>query len=571
VLLTGLPLLLHPLRARRLTTYAIALVYGGWNASLSFLYLADFISHRFWGNNINYQLLAHYLFRRQVFDNTTLALPPQVLRLIVGGVALILLLHLGLAKRICQGLEQTFLPGREASWFRDRGQTLKSSVAFVLLLGLYAGFLAFMPTHLNSNWQVEHEPVTGFFRTDLYDASHDAMAERLRVEEPRLRASYPAGQIFARQNVILIIVDSLRADHMQIYGYDRPTTPFLNSLIQSGKLKQVELATSTCSESNCGILSTFSSKNIHGIVPEDFKLHDLLHDQGYRTYFILSGDHEWYGLKKAYGPGLTYYFDGVDSKLYPSVDDRVIFEGMEKVPDFAGQPAFFYFHLMSVHFSGIRQDGYRIYQPSTVERNWKMLMQGKYDVTSLVNNYDNGIVQADATIQQIFAILEKKGYLNDGLLVILADHGEGLGERGAKDFGHVNSLYQEFIRIPLLFYDTSPTVYANLKYATQIDVAPTILARLGLLIPASWQGQSLFSPDSRPYSFHQTKLVNPVYAIVFRMDGFIYKYIYRAVDRKEELFELHSDPGETRNRMSSVDQSLIKQLRAKLAEYLAQS
>lgn len=572
VLLTGTPLLSRSLRTHGLTRYAVALVYAGWTSALAFLYLADFVSHRLWGNNINYLLVSHYALRRHVFANTTLALAPRVYLTMLFGLILILVFHLGVSKRILNGLEQVFSPGCASSLFGDRRRAMKSCVALGLLLGAFVIFLATNPAHLNSDWAMEYEPVTGFFRPDLYDASHDALAERLRFDEPRIRASYPIGQNFERKNVIIIIVDSLRADHMQIYGYDRPTTPFLNGLLRSGKLRKVDLATSTCAESNCGILSTLSSRNLHGLVTEDFKLHDLLHDQGYGTYFILSGDHDWYGLKKSYGTDLSYYFDGANSKLYPDMlDDRLLFEGLENVPDFAGKPAFFYFHLMSVHFSGIKRDRYRIYQPSTVERNWEMLTQGKYDVTALVNSYDNGIIQADATIQQLFDDLQKKGYLANSLVVILADHGEGFGERGVKDFGHVNSLYQEFIHIPLLFYDNSQTAYLNLRYATQIDVAPTILARLGLLVPSSWQGQSLLGPDAKRYSFHQTKLVNPAYAILYRGAGLIYKYLYRAQDRKEELYELNSDPGETKNLMSSADQSLILQLRAKLAEYLAES
>ena len=59
-------------------------------------------------------------------------------------------------------------------------------------------------------------------------------------------------------------------------------------------------------------------------------------------------------------------------------------------------------------------------------------------------------------VEAIFAALDQKGYLPNSLIVILADHGEGLGERGKASYGHVSSLYQEFIRIPLLIYDDSP-------------------------------------------------------------------------------------------------------------------
>lgn len=151
--------------------------------------------------------------------------------------------------------------------------------------------------------------------------------------------------------------------------------------------------------------------------------------------------------------------------------------------------------------------------------------------------------------------------------------GDGLGDRNENAYGHGRSLYQEIIHIPLLIYDDPKTVYANLKFATQIDVAPTILARLGLSIPASWQGQSLLNPDGTQFEFHQTNLLDPNYAILFRTQGAVYKYLYRTWDGAgiEELYELTGDPKETHNLFPAADPSLIKQMRAKLEEYLAQS
>jgi phosphoglycerol transferase MdoB-like AlkP superfamily enzyme len=261
--------------------------------------------------------------------------------------------------------------------------------------------------------------------------------------------------------------------------------PFLSELTGSGRMKRVDFATSTCAESNCGILSTLASKTLPAIVPEDFKLHDLLHDQGYRTYFILSGDHEWFGLKKSYGNDLTLFWDNSSSQAYRGIaDDRTLFEGLNQVPDFDGTPAFFYFHLMSVHIAGVKHPEFRRYQPADVGRNWDALIHGEYDITSLVNSYDNGVIEADATIRRIFETLKTKRFLDQSLVVILADQGEGLGERGAKDFGHIKWLYQEFIRIPLLIYDDSEPFTGRLDYATQIDVAPTVIDWLGLSIPA---------------------------------------------------------------------------------------
>jgi phosphoglycerol transferase MdoB-like AlkP superfamily enzyme len=304
-------------------------------------------------------------------------------------------------------------------------------------------------------------------------------------------------------------------------------------------------------------------------VSEDFKLYELLHDQGYKTYFVLSGNHDWQGLREAYGHEMDLYFDGLNSTRFSKADDRLIFEGLERVPAYTA-PAFFYIHLMSAHLIGLKRDEFRVYQPSVVKNDWAALFKGEYDRQTVVNNYDNGVTQADATIKEVFAALQQKGYLQNSLVVILADHGEGLGDRGANGFGHVNSLHQEFIRIPMLIYDDSPAQYANLKFATQIDVAPTILDRLGLIIPASWEGASLLKPTIKSFTIHQTSLRNPCYAVLYRTDATIYKYIRCTLGHTEELYELGSDPHEQRNLIGTAEPSLVQLLRDRVARQVSE-
>jgi arylsulfatase A-like enzyme len=104
-------------------------------------------------------------------------------------------------------------------------------------------------------------------------------------------------------------------------------------------------------------------------------------------------------------------------------------------------------------------------------------------------------------------------------------------------------LYQEYIRIPFLIYDDSDTHYPNLEYANQIDVAPTIVDRLGLLVPSSWQGRSLLKPDIKPFHFHQTFIREPTcYAVVYRIEGKIYKYIRCTRGKTEELYRVGERP-----------------------------
>src|SRR5437763_44241 len=141
---------------------------------------------------------------------------------------------------------------------------------------------------------------------------------------------------------------ALREDHWQVYGYQRPTTPFLSQLGASGRMRKVENAFSTCSESFCGITSTLSSREFRDISAPTFDVQDALSDEGYQTWFLLSGNHSaWNGLPQFYHANAKTYFDGSQTQRYTMDDDRLVLEGLERVPSASvDQPAFFYVHLM---------------------------------------------------------------------------------------------------------------------------------------------------------------------------------------------------------------------------------
>ncbi|MDX6612802.1 MAG: hypothetical protein QOD75_1988 [Blastocatellia bacterium] len=553
-------------RESRINRYLLIVLPAVVSTAVALLYVTDFASNVWMGLNINHKLLALFLGDWWA-GGDILYLSKWVWVGLAAFALAMFAAYIGLAKTLFRGLSELLLPDSPNSLFVTRRRALKSAIAIGLLLLAYSGFLYVLAQRTPYSELLSNDPFLSVVRstTDVYDQGYVASINRLKLEEPRNRASYPAGQKFDKKNVVIIIVDSLRADHTQVYGYERPTTPFLASLYAAGRLRKVEFATSTCAESNCGILSTLFSRTLRHQIPENFKLYDLLKDQGYKTYFILSGNHDWQGLKESYGHEMDLYFDGVNSTRYSKADDRLIFEGLERVPSHEAGPAFFYIHLMSAHLIGLKQDKYKLYQPSAVKNDWSALFKGEYDRETVVNNYDNGVTQADATIREVFATLQQKGYLQNSIVMILADHGEGLGDRGSSGYGHVSSLHQEFIRIPLLIYDDSSAVYGNLKFGTQIDVAPTIVDRLGLSIPQSWEGSSLLSPAIKPLNIHQTSLRNPCYAVIYRTDTAIHKYISCSLGRTEELYELVSDPKEQHNLIDSAEPALVQRMRDEVA------
>ena len=118
---------------------------------------------------------------------------------------------------------------------------------------------------------------------------------------------------------------------------------------------------------------------------------------------------------------------------------------------------------MSTHWFGVQRREYQRWQPTAARFDWlydvKRALAPRVGVGGdlrqrVINRYDNSVLQADATIERLFAVLAEKGYLGDAVVAIVADHGEALGERGEDYYGHGMDLYQELIRIPILFRDT---------------------------------------------------------------------------------------------------------------------
>jgi glucan phosphoethanolaminetransferase (alkaline phosphatase superfamily) len=386
VLCIGLLLLFRRFREWRFARFLVSLVPAAGYSALVTLYFVDYIANKMWGNNVTYELAAQYILGGGLFQKELQMLPGQVYLFWIGVLIVIFSVHARLSAPLFSSLKALFLPGEGPAVFR---RALSAAAAISLSL-FFIGFIGFQLTRAEPRYRdriISREPVLGFFIDSRGLIEFADVRKNLAAAEAGIRKSYPSGQPFEKKNVVVILVDSLRADRMQIYGYERPTTPFLKSLVETGHIKQVEIATSTCSDTICGVLSILSSHTLGRQTPQNFKLQDLLHDQGYNVYFILSSNHSWYSLKKSYGTSLTYFFDGTRSERYQWSDDRVIFEGLEGVPDYTDTPAFFYFHLMSPHPAGVKHEGYSKYQPA---RNWVEFSGGDYDVVSSNNYYDNG-------------------------------------------------------------------------------------------------------------------------------------------------------------------------------------
>ena len=364
-------------------------------------------------------------------------------------------------------------------------------------------------------------------------------AARQDAKEDEARAAYVADTARKGRNLVLIVVDALRADHMGVYGYARDTTPTLSRLERAGLVRKAASMRSSCASSTCGLLSLSSSKFVHQFSARPILLHEILRRHGYRAHMILSGDHgSFYGLREAYG-SLDSYYDGrsVRADRYMN-DDALVLERLAGFPQWDGAPVMLQLHLMSAHILG----------------------RGGRGSGSLVDSYDSGVQRADAAIGAILRLLQDKGYLDNALVAVTADHGEALGEHGL--YNHTNSVREAVLKIPFLLisYGAAPRPPIDrAAFSAQVDIAPTLLAELGFARPSTWVGEPLQQGVSRPFSFFQQQ--DYVGLFDHRDPVEVWKYWINTRNGAEFVFNLRRDPGEHTNVLAEVAPARLSEWR----------
>jgi arylsulfatase A-like enzyme len=379
--------------------------------------------------------------------------------------------------------------------------------------------------------------------------------------EDRARAAYVPAVVAHPRNVILIVVDALRPDHMGIYGYARDTTPQLARLQRAGLVRLAPPMRAVCASSFCGLLGIAASRYVHQFSERPITLQEVLRRHGYRVHLMLGGDHTtFYGLKQSYG-AVDSYFDGRSNGVIRYInDDRTLLDHLAGFPAWDGRPVMLQFHLMSAHLLGRRDPAVARYSPAVPYA----VLPGR-DRESALNYYDNGVLQADATIAALLETLGRKGYLKNTVVAITADHGELLGEHGL--YQHANSVYEEVLRVPLLLlsYGYRPSRQLEpRRLASQIDLAPTLLAELGLPRPATWLGRPL--QDALPPDFLYFQELADVGLYDLRDPAAVWKYWIDGRTGKEYAFNLSRDPGELVSAPASAPPGALTEWRRRVME-----
>jgi arylsulfatase len=327
-------------------------------------------------------------------------------------------------------------------------------------------------------------------------------------------------------SVILITVDTLRADHLGAYGYGRQTSPNLDALAKESVLFRNDFSQSSETNPSLGSLLTSYFPHETNVMANRFALPpgvdtlaEILHKHGYQTGAVVSN----FTLRR--GSGFEQGFDTYDDRT----DDwsKTKWEGMERLAPkttraaiewlngHKGRPLFLWVHYMDPHYPYLPPPPYDTMfdAPSaeeTITLPFNTSHTGKggihpaaqlgehHDVPYYVARYDGEIRYLDQSLGDLLQTIRSLGLLETSLIVFGADHGEGLGEHDYY-FAHNEFVYRSLIHVPLLVrFPDGRSAGQRVSYpVANVDIMPTILDALSIRYPQTVRGRNLLSSEAR--------------------------------------------------------------------------
>jgi arylsulfatase A-like enzyme len=350
-----------------------------------------------------------------------------------------------------------------------------------------------------------------------------------RAGGPETRAAATVPPLPARSNVLLITVDTLRADHLSSYGYVRRTTPNLDRLAAEGvRFDQTAVQWPKTTPSFASLFTATYSKDNDIVrrvgIPVSCRfemLAEVLKGQGYETAAVVANGA--LGREFNFNQGFDTYVETWKLARGPAGGDPTqaeavtrlaigLLDGLARAGK-AGKPYFLWVHYLDPHFPYSsppawrdRFRGDRFYDPRErifVSPNRPQIqmggigrdqvIEGHEERAFYVARYDAAIAYADAQIGVLLGEMRHRGLLGHTLTAFTADHGESLGEHDYY-FDHGRFSFQTCLRVPLIFHYPGVLAPRVERGVTElIDVAPTLIEASGRRLPGgAWkQGFSL--------------------------------------------------------------------------------
>ncbi len=420
----------------------------------------------------------------------------------------------------------------------------------------------------------------------------------LAVERPPLLSlddylrAVPAGA--ARLNVVVLEVESLRADRLQAFGAEREVMPavdaFARGAVRFSRAWTVAPQTNYAAPSPLSSQYPLRSSRLY-VYPAALPfprvmLFDVLKARGYRVGVFSSQDERWGNMKSylvtpsvdaffeageylesAEGKGEQERFSRAKTRALEGgcLDDAITVDHALTWLAESDGPFFLSLNLQVSHFPyTLPPGGVRRFGPEAVDFSMDYAAWPKAKASEVKGLFDDALGYVDGQVRRVLDALEAKGLSEQTIVVLTSDHGEAFQEHG--ESCHANTLFEEAVRVPLLVRAPGLAPRTLDVPAQLIDVAPTVAGLLSLPPHPAWQGVDLLGP---------VPVDRDVFLVVHTPIGHQYGVVQGTeklvLDRdsgQTRLHDLATDPGETVD-LASKRPERVKALRARLDSWRA--
>jgi len=392
-------------------------------------------------------------------------------------------------------------------------------------------------------------------------------------------------------DILIILVDTLRADRVGATVNGQELTPFLSSLAAQGFLFRNAYAQSSWTNPSVATLLTSRYQSQHGLTSfqavmaeDEVTLPEVLQQHGYATggfvaNFLVRRN---LGFAQGFDQYQTYSRkletgDPDDRRLIKARAEQINSEALSWLDRINNErpqaPVFMYLHYMEPHNPYDPADQYldRVLggrpRPDAEEINRRMELPswGTFSdeqVQAVKDLYDAEVMSLDAALRSLFKELASRHFLDDCIVVVVADHGEEFREHGL--MGHHQTLYEEVVRVPLIMRVPGHTGPERVDSVVSVsEIAPTVLDFAGIPAPATFEAGSLrevMGLRSRWWPFGSSSNGTLASGVAFSeliKDGTVRQRPHERavisatdklivnVDGANEFYDLRADPGET--------------------------
>jgi arylsulfatase A-like enzyme len=379
-------------------------------------------------------------------------------------------------------------------------------------------------------------------------------------------------------NILVITIDALRADRLGVAGYGRPAgkslTPTLDALARKGAYFRRAWAQAPNTPKSFPVILTGRypsdiawdkpGTNYPNLLPTNHTFYETLAAAGWKPIGIFS--HFYFtpdrGISRTFA---EWSNDGAGTIAESNKDiasPRIVPKVIERLRQAAARKEHFalWTHLFEPHSSYM------------THKEFPTSLSG---VPGLMEKYDYEIAFVDMWVKKIIDAVDELGLADNTAIVIHADHGEAWGEH--KVYFHGQDLFDEQLRVPLIFVVPGRKPQVIDEPVMLADVGPTLLDMVGAPIPANMRGRSLMprirlgkaAPPEPPRAIFAELLPATAWPhhATMMIDGG-HKLIHRISDRRWEMYDLASDPGEKKNLADApAAADLLARLREKLLAF----